>query len=129
MQKNKFVKEYEIRASPRLLFQYISTEQGLGQWFADKASYDKTTDTFDFIWENTSHLAKLTHQKLNKFARFDFLNSEQEDNPSYIEFRLESSELTNALFLKITDYSSASEEDAHELWDGLIHSLKEIIAG
>ena len=38
MEKLKYVAEYEFRASPKMLFQYISTASGLSQWFAQKVN-------------------------------------------------------------------------------------------
>jgi len=35
MGKNKFITEFEINASQKILFPYLSTASGLAQWFAD----------------------------------------------------------------------------------------------
>ncbi|TAG60023.1 MAG: ATPase, partial [Runella slithyformis] len=38
------------------------------------------------------------------------------------------SDLTNATFLRITDYSANEDEaELNDLWEGLIHRLKEIV--
>ncbi|HQV00603.1 MAG TPA: START-like domain-containing protein, partial [Bacteroidia bacterium] len=33
--KQKFQMEFEMRSSPKILYNYISTASGLSEWFAD----------------------------------------------------------------------------------------------
>ena len=131
MTKFKFVKEYEIRASPKLLFPYISTAEGLSSWFAEKAKYDRNTEIYHFEWDQTDHPAKLIQQKLNKHARFEFTGTEgAESEANYIDFKLETNEITQATFLKISDFSTTTDEAELEgLWDGLVDNLKDLIGG
>ncbi len=128
MNKHKFVVEFELRASPKVLFPYISTASGLQQWFAEKVSV-KDSQTFDFIWDGDSHLAKLTQTRLNKSAKFDFIPSNPEEKEhNYIEFKLDVSDLTGSTYFKISDFSANSDEDElKELWEDLIFRLKEIV--
>jgi uncharacterized protein YndB with AHSA1/START domain len=127
MGKFKFTREYEFRASPKVLYQYISTPSGLQQWFASKVKYINDGN-FDFIWDNESHPARLTSQRMNKATKFDFLNDEQKGN--YVEFKLEQSELTNATFFKIIDNSDNDDEsELEDLWDGMVDKLREIVGG
>jgi uncharacterized protein YndB with AHSA1/START domain len=128
MSKHKFISEYELRASPKVLFPYISSASGMQQWFAEKVVL-KDSNTFDFLWDGESHVAKLSQLRLNKSAKFDFIpdNSEEKDH-NYLEFKMEVSELTGSTYLKITDYSLNSDEDElNELWGDLIYKLKEIV--
>ncbi|MCU0325302.1 MAG: START-like domain-containing protein [Spirosomaceae bacterium] len=127
MGKFKFVAEFEFKASPKVLFQYISTPAGLQQWFAAKVTI-KGDHIYDFIWDNESHPAKMTSQRLNKSTRFDFMNEEQKGN--WVEFKLELSELTNTTFFRVTDNSDNTDvEDLNDLWDGLMDKLREIVGG
>jgi hypothetical protein len=129
MNKYKFVVEFELRASPKVLFPYISSASGLQQWFAEKVTL-KDSSTFDFSWDGDSHIAKLSQLRLNKSAKFDFLpaaNTEERDH-NYIEFKMEVSDLTGSTYLKIIDYSANhDEEELTELWEDLIFKLKEIV--
>jgi uncharacterized protein YndB with AHSA1/START domain len=128
MSKYKFVQEFELRASPKVLFPYVSTPSGLQQWFASRVN-TKEDHTFDFIWDGESHLAKVSSLRLNKSVKFEFLNTGEGDRDlSYVEFKLEVSDLTQSTFLKITDYSSNHDtDDLASLWKGLIESLKDIV--
>lgn len=127
MGKFKYVAEFEFKASPKVLFQYISTPAGLQQWFASKVTI-KSDHVYDFIWDNESHPAKLTSQRLNKSTRFDFMNEDQKGN--WVEFKLEVSELTNTTFFRVTDNSDNTDlEDLTDLWEGLMDKLREIVGG
>lgn len=132
MEKYLFEKEYEMRASIRILYPFINTSDGLAKWFADKAVQISNTE-YNFIWENTDHYARLISSKINKFSRFEFPNLESVPNGvkcDYIEFRLETNEMTNSVFLKINDFSANQDfQELENLWDGLVNSLKEITGG
>ena len=45
MPKQKFVGEYQIKASRKMLFPYLSTATGLCQWFADDVN-------INYLWES-----------------------------------------------------------------------------
>lgn len=129
MTKYKFVTEYELRASPKMLFSYISTASGLQQWFANKVNVG-SNQSMIFEWDGENHPAKITSLRQNKSIKYEFLPENGETEHNYMEFRLEQSDLTNSTFLKITDYSDNNdEEDLKALWDGLMDSLREVVGG
>lgn len=128
MEKFKFIAEYELRASPKMLFPYISTASGLSQWFAGKVN-TLPEQRFDFQWDNESHIARQVSMRQNKGVRFEFLDTaENGSDNNYVDFRVDQSELTQSTFLRITDYSSTTdEEELKDLWDSLLDKLKEIV--
>jgi hypothetical protein len=129
MGKFKFTNEFEFQASPRILFEFISTPVGLSQWFCDKAT-TTLQNVWNLVWDDTDHHAILTHNKPLKLVRFQFQSQDSEDqaDPSYVQFEIEKSELTRVAFLKITDYSAmTSKQDLDELWTNLILNLKTVI--
>ena len=135
-----FVKEYEFNASARLLFPYISTAQGLEQWFADKA-ITRGNGAINFEWDQTQHLATVGSQKLNRLVRFDFAAPGQgvvlastddlvnEVVTPFIEFSIETSPVSESVFLKITDSTTSGTGDVEETWDNLVSNLKDIVRG
>ena len=128
MEKFKFITEYELRASPKMLFPYISTASGLSQWFASKVN-TMPEQRFDFQWDNESHIARQVSMRQNKGVRFEFLDTDgQGSDNNYVDFRVDQSELTQSTFLRITDYSPTTDQDElNDLWDGLMDKLKEIV--
>ncbi|PQA59796.1 START-like domain-containing protein [Siphonobacter curvatus] len=129
MTKHKFVTEYELRASPKMLFPYVSTASGLQQWFANKVNVG-SNQSMIFEWDGENHPAKIVSMRQNKSIKYDFTPDANEEEHNYMEFRLDQSDLTNSTFLKITDYSdNTDEEDLRALWDGLIDTLREVVGG
>ncbi|MDE0561314.1 START-like domain-containing protein [Algoriphagus sp. NF] len=131
MVKNKFVADYQINASKKILFQYISTASGLEEWFADEVKINEDK-VFIFDFDNDEHHAKIASIRNNSHVKFEFFdptNPEEKDH-SYIEFKLEENELTQTLFLKVIDYSDGyDDEELEAIWEGLVGKLKEIVGG
>jgi len=131
MAKVKFVGEYEMKASKKMLFPFFSSASGLSQWFADDVNIHNQDKVFSFIWDGEENLAKAVSMRVNHHVKFEFLNEdgETEEDPNYVEFVLDVNELTDTVFVRVTDYSDMDADEAQELWDGLIHDLKEIVGG
>ncbi|MGB3180391.1 MAG: START-like domain-containing protein [Cyclobacteriaceae bacterium] len=131
MAKTKFTAEFEIRASKKMLYPYLHSASGLSQWFADDVNINEDKE-FIFQWDGKEHVAKPVSQRTNHHVKFEFQsdNGEDEDDLPFLEFRLDQNELTQSVFLKVTDYSdTGDEEELEDLWEGLVGSLKEIVGG
>ncbi len=129
MTKVEFVGEYEMRASKKMLYPFISSASGLSQWFADDVNVNNEDKTYTFIWDGDENRAKLVSARANHHVKFEFEEDQETDDPNFVEFVLDINELTNTVFIKVTDYSDMEVEEAQELWDSLIHNLKEIVGG
>ncbi|EAY27794.1 START-like domain-containing protein [Microscilla marina] len=129
MTKYKFSSEYEIHASPKRIYSYVHTANGLEQWFATKVEVKGKEKVFNFVWDNEDHFARIVAHRTNKLVKFEFI-SDEEGKSNYIEFRLEHNEMTDSTFLKVTDYSEMEDEDdLNGLWDGLVADLREVVGG
>ena len=131
MSKKLFTADFEIHASAKMLYPYIQSASGLGDWFADnvKISPEKV---LTFEWDNEQHKAVMTSHRVNHFSKFEFLpeNKEDQDDPSYFELRLDVNELTQTTFLKVTDYSDIDDlEELQDLWEGLVENLRKVVGG
>ena len=129
--KYKYIREFEIRASVKILFPYLSTAAGLAEWLAEDVSLD-ADKRFNFVWDGESHIAKMTSMKSNGHVKFEFLPVSEADkkSPSYLEFKLDHNEITDASYLKVIDYSEIDDkEELDVLWEQLIDSLKEKVGG
>ena len=124
--KKSFSIEYDFHASKQMLFQYLSTPSGLGEWFADNVN--SRGENFTFIWDDSEENAKLIQKKNNERARFQREEDEEEDNPYYFEFKIQVDDITNDVSLIVTDFAEEDEmEEAKMLWNNLISSLKQIL--
>ncbi len=131
MGKNKFITEFEINASQKMLFPYLSTASGLAQWFADDVNINEDK-VYSFLWDGEDHRAIKAAQRANVSVKFEFLpeTDEDKDDPNYIELKLNVNELTQSVFIQITDYSDLDDEEEQEdLWENIVYSLKQIIGG
>ena len=84
--KVKIDLEFPIHASPSFLFQYISTPDSMGEWFADNVN--SRGENFSFIWDDSEENAKPIQKKNNERVRFQWEEDEEENNPYYFEFKI-----------------------------------------
>jgi uncharacterized protein YndB with AHSA1/START domain len=132
MNKRNYEFEFEINASPKLLFPYFSTPGGLEQWFSDKVEID-ADNIWNIVWDDEDHFAKITSQKILKSIKFEFLdeNKKPVKDPSTLEFAMVKNEMTETHYLHIAEYleSDAEEQDQYELWESIVEELKAIVGG
>ena len=131
MPKSNYQAEFEINASRKMLYPYIFTASGLSLWIADDVTVDED-NVFNFIWDNEDHKTRMVSHRVNNFVKFEYLpeTAEDDDDPSYFELRIEINELTQTVFLHITEYTDFDdEEEWYDLWNGIMQNLKEIVGG
>ena len=117
-----FVVEYELKSvSPALLWPYIATKNGLSVWFADD---DQSEDKlFTFFWNKSPQQAHQVAFRSGRYIRFHWIDDEEEK--SFFELRITSSELTGATMLVITDFAYPDElDDSRGLWDHQVDTLR-----
>jgi uncharacterized protein YndB with AHSA1/START domain len=121
----KFEIEYTLNSPTRVLFDRLSTPEGLAEWFADNVTVEG--DIFTFYWDNVEARARLAYARENKAVKFEWLDfADIETN--FFEFRLMIQELTNDTALLITDYAEEDEiDDTRELWNTQISHLKKVL--
>ena len=125
MKKEKFHIEYVFdKAGKTSLWNYISTPDGLSEWFADDVTANN--NIYTFIWHDYPNEAELIAINPNNYIRFQWI--EDADDESYFELRVHKIELTGGVMLEITDFAEAHErEDAIVLWETQIKILKRIL--
>ncbi|PKP22697.1 MAG: hypothetical protein CVU05_02655 [Bacteroidetes bacterium HGW-Bacteroidetes-21] len=122
--KAQYTIEFVINTSPRVLFSRLSTADGLSEWFADDVNVK--ADEYTFFWEGTETKAKRISYKDQKHIRFQWLDDA--DTDCFLEFKLESQDLTGDLSLLITDFATPEDlQDATELWTSQISNLKRLL--
>ncbi|MBG8554681.1 START-like domain-containing protein [Hymenobacter guriensis] len=129
--KHRFTVEYPINASPKILYPYLATASGLSHWFCQQVRTDPQHH-FIFTWDGQDHHAELTSQRTNRSARFVFLDKNHRHAPdaNYLDFTIESSELTQEVFLRVIDYSEETDDiELQEMWDNLVQNLREQVGG
>ena len=118
--------EFPIHASPNFLFQYLSTPDSLGEWFADNVN--SRGKNFTFIWDDTEEVAERIAFKSDVFVRFKW--EEDDDEDTYFEFRIEVDDLTKDVSLLVVDFAEEDEvEESKMFWENQISELKHVIGG
>jgi uncharacterized protein YndB with AHSA1/START domain len=126
MDKIKFELEFPLRASPKMLFPFLSTPSGLSEWFCDDVN--SRTELFTFFWDGSEEQARLLKKQSDKMVRFRGLNDEEDGLDTYFEFRIEVDALTNDTSIIVTDFAEADEVDESKLlWESQIHELQHTI--
>jgi len=120
----KFEMEFVIRASEDMVFEFVSTESGLSEWFCDDVNIRDGVFTFD--WDGQIQQAKLVKEIPPQLIRYQWLDK---NDGSYFEFRIQKDELTNDISLIITDFASdkADEVSARLLWHSQVDKLLHVL--
>lgn len=116
--------EYIFKASPKLLFNRLSSAEGLAEWFADDVNIrDKI---YTFVWNGAEEKAELLSKKTPEFVRFKWLENDNKD--AFFEFRIENHDLSNDITLKVIDFVEEDEkEESVILWETQINNLKKVL--
>ncbi len=123
----KFSIEYPIRSSIKILYEFISTPEGLSEWFAEEITVHNGILTFK--WYDSEIKGKLLTKKDNEYVRFQWLD-EHEHPSQYLEIRINIEPITGDLALIITDFCPADEvEEQKALWDMSVENLIRRIGG
>ena len=115
--------------SPGLVWEQIGTVHGLGRWLADYVE-DVGDDVISFTWGEvwTDHHtleARVVERQRNSYIRLQWVN--EEDPEAYWEMRIGRSDLTDELFLHVSDYALPEDiDDLHDLWDGNMERLHRV---
>ena len=129
MSKQKFVGEYPINASRKMLFPYLSTATGLCQWFADDVNINNIDKTIIFILDGEERIAVIDSIKNNRYVKFRFPNEDEKPKENdTLEFRLEINELTQSVFVRVEEFTDTDDlDESYQIWENLLSQLKEII--
>ena len=127
--KQLFSIEYDFHASRQMLFQYLSTPSGLGEWFADDVNINNIDKTLIFILDGDERIAVIDSIKNNRYVKFRFLKEDEKPKENdTLEFRLEINELTQSVFVRVEEYTDTDDlEESYQIWENLLSQLKEII--
>ena len=119
--KIKYSLEFEIKSSPKILYNYLSNASGLEEWFADKVNIRE--GDFIFSWEGSEQRARIVSKKDNQMIRYKWIDGEKEDE-TFFQFEIVQDEITSDVALIVTDFSIPDErEEDVLLWNSQIHNL------
>lgn len=125
MARKSFQLEFVLKCSPTILWELLTTSSGLANWFADSVDEDNGILTFD--WSGSKERAKVVEINELELFKLRWLDGRKDE---YIEFKIETSEVTGDTILLITDFADEDElEDQRILWESQIETLHSRIGG
>jgi uncharacterized protein YndB with AHSA1/START domain len=125
MKRVSFEMEFLFRASPTILYKFLTSPACLVRWFCD--AVDIQEDVYVFEWSGSEEVAILIDDIEEERLRFKW--EEAPDN-EYLEFRFEISPVTNETIVSITDFCDDDEvEDQQKLWASQLDMLRRETGG
>ena len=125
-EKIKYELEFPVKASPAMLFPFLSTPSGLSEWFCNDVN--SRGEQFTFFWDDSEESATMIKKKQDKFIMFRWQEDVEDGNKNYFEFNIVVDELTKDVSLMVTDFAEEDEvEESKQLWDSQIHELLHVI--
>ncbi len=126
MKRVRLDMEFIFRASPTILYNFVTTPACLVRWYCDEV--DITNDVYTFYWSGSSETAYLIDDIEDERVRFEW---EDADDPNeFLEFRMYKSDITNETIVEITDFCDEEEvQEIKDLWATLMVDLKKECGG
>lgn len=121
--KEKYSLEFEIKSSPKILFNYLSNASALEEWFADKVVIRE--GDYVFSWDGTDQRAQIVSRKENQTIRYKWVTEGSNTDEGFFQFDIVQDELTGDIALVVTDFCTPDDKDAAvRLWESQVHDLK-----
>lgn len=123
-ERKKVILEFEVKSSPNILYNYLSTPSGLSEWFCEDVNVNNSK-YYTFIWDGEESTAEVIKKVMGKSIRYHWNDSDSEE---YFEFEIKQDELTNDIALVITDFIDPDDvEETTLLWESQINDLRTAI--
>lgn len=124
MNRKKFKVEFLFRASPKIVYSFLSSPDNLTRWFCDDCNL--IDGQFSFDWEGNEEIAFLLESQEDSYLRLQW-----EDFPDeYLEYKMSRSEVTAETILEITAFCDEDEvEEEKDFWATQMESLRRAMGG
>lgn len=132
MERVSFKLEFLFRASPTIVYRFLTAPECLIRWFCDQADIliDKKTKEVQYVysWDGEEEIADVIDDFEDEYVKLQWEEAESDDE--FLEFKLEKSPVTNETILYITDWCDADEvEDQQQLWIKQMDAMRKAMGG
>jgi len=125
MERVSFDMEFIFRASPTIIYKFLTDASCLIRWFCDEVDIEK--GRFIYSWDGAEETARLTENIENELLIFEW---EDRDAGEPLTIKLAKSPVTGETVLLLTDYCDKDEVDEQrQLWDTQFAQLKRETGG
>lgn len=126
MERVKIELEFIFRASPTILYKFLSTPSCLIRWFCDEV--DIQDNIYTFVWEGSEEVAELIEDIEDEVLKFKWEDADSDEE--YLEFKMSKSPVTGETILNLTDYCDDDEvNDQTQLWESQLAVLRQETGG
>ncbi|MEO0041431.1 MAG: hypothetical protein RL329_879 [Bacteroidota bacterium] len=115
-----FKTEFIFRASPTIVYQFLTAPACLVRWFCNEV--DICDSEYTFTWDGYDERATLIMDIEDELLRFEWEDALPNE---YLEFSITKSPVTEETILIITDFADVGTvPDAKKLWQSQIAQMK-----
>ena len=126
MDRAKVDLEYIFKASPAIVYQFLTDPACLTRWFCDEV--DINDATYTFVWNGAAEMAELIEDSEGDKVRFAWEDADDEDE--YLEFDITKSPVTGETIVYVTDFADTDEvEDQKALWETQLGRMRQEMGG
>jgi hypothetical protein len=126
MGRAKLQLEFLFKASPNILYSFLTTPACIVRWFCDKAEVDEHQITFSWNGNEEVALILMDHEEEVLRLRLAYTYYDNE----YLEFKISESPVTGETILELTDFCDDSElKDTKQYWNQQIKNLQKECGG
>lgn len=126
MERISFKSEFLFRASPTIIYKFLTTPDCLIRWFCDDCNVVDGRYTFE--WDGEEEVAIVLEDVENEQLKLEW--EEYEDGGEYLDFQLGRSEVTGETILEITAFCDADElEQEKQFWATQMEGLRRATGG
>ena len=126
MVRTKLQLEFLFKASPNILYTFLTTPACIVRWFCDKAEVDEHQITYS--WSGNEEVALILADHEEEVLRLKWADSDYESE--YLEFKISESPVTGETILDLTDFCDENElKDTMQYWNQQIKNLQKECGG
>lgn len=126
MKRVFFKMEFLFRASPTIIYKFLTTPDCLIRWFCDDCNV--VDGRFTFEWDGEGEEAIVLEDVENEHLKLEWEEFEGEEE--YLDFKISRSEVTGETILEITAFCDADEvEQEQQFWSTQMEALGRATGG
>ncbi len=125
MERKKLKLDFLFRASPNIIYTFLTQPSCLIRWFCDEV--DIVGEKYSFGWNGAFEEAEMIDDIQEERIRFEWEDGEDDE---YLEFNINTSPVTNETIFEIIDFCDEDEvEYQTQYWTSLMETLKKEMGG
>ncbi len=127
MERVRYKLEILFRASPIIVYRFLTSPDCLIRWFCDKA--DIQDGVYTYSWgDGGEEIATIIDDVENEYLKLQW--DEAESEKEFLEFKLSKSPVTNETILEIVDWCDSDDvEDQKQLWESQMKEMRKAMGG